>query len=34
MPTDTTHEKQQIRELIDRLAPSQVAAVRAFWKPW
>jgi hypothetical protein len=28
MPTDTAHEKQQIRELLDRLAPSQVAAVR------
>ena len=28
MPTDTAHEKQQIHELIDRLAPSQVTAVR------
>jgi hypothetical protein len=26
--TDTTHEKQQVHELIDRLAPSQVSAVR------
>jgi hypothetical protein len=28
MPTDTAHEKQQVHELIDRLAPSQVTAVR------
>jgi hypothetical protein len=28
MPTDVAHEKQQVHELIDRLAPSQVAAVR------
>jgi hypothetical protein len=28
MPTDTTHEKQQVHELIDRLAPSQVTVVR------
>jgi hypothetical protein len=28
MPTDTLHEKQQVHELIDRLAPSQVTAVR------
>jgi hypothetical protein len=28
MPTDTAHEKQQVHELIDRLAPSQVSAVR------
>ncbi len=28
MPTDTTHEKQQIQELIERLAPSQVTAIR------
>lgn len=28
MPTDTTQEKQQVHELIDRLAPSQVTAVR------
>ena len=27
MPTDTAHEKQQVHELIDRLAPSQVTAV-------
>jgi hypothetical protein len=29
MQTDTTHEKQQVHELIDRLAPSQVTAVRS-----
>jgi hypothetical protein len=28
MPTDTAHEKQQVHELIDRVAPSQVTAVR------
>ena len=28
MPTDTAHEKQQVHELIDRLAPSQVTVVR------
>jgi hypothetical protein len=28
MPTDTAHEKQQVHELIDRLAPNQVTAVR------
>jgi hypothetical protein len=28
MPTDTTQEKQQVHELIDRLAPNQVTAVR------
>ena len=28
MPTDTAHEKQQIHRLIERLAPSQVGAVR------
>jgi hypothetical protein len=28
MPTDIAHEKQQIHELIDRLAPGQVTAVR------
>jgi hypothetical protein len=28
MPTDIAHEKQQIHELIERLAPCQVAAVR------
>jgi hypothetical protein len=28
MPTDTAHAKQQVHALIDRLAPSQVAAVR------
>ena len=28
MPTDTTQEKQQVHELIDRLAPSQVTADR------
>ena len=28
MPTDVIQEKQQVHELIDRLAPSQVAAVR------
>jgi hypothetical protein len=28
MPTDTAHEKQRVHELIDRLAPSQVTAVR------
>jgi hypothetical protein len=28
MPTDTAHEKQQVHQLIDRLAPSQVSAVR------
>ena len=27
MPSDTVHEKQQVHELIDRLAPSQVTAV-------
>jgi hypothetical protein len=27
MPTDTEHEKQQVHELIDRLAPSQLTAV-------
>jgi hypothetical protein len=27
MPTDTSHEKQQVHELIDRLAPSQVTTV-------
>jgi hypothetical protein len=30
VPTDTAHEKQQVHQLIDRLAPSQVAAVRGF----
>jgi hypothetical protein len=28
MTTDTAHQKQQVHELIDRLAPSQVSAVR------
>ena len=28
MPTDSAHEKQQVHELIDRLAPRQVTAVR------
>lgn len=28
MPAEIAHEKQQIHELIDRLAPSQIAAVR------
>jgi hypothetical protein len=28
MPTDLLNEKQQVHELIDRLAPSQVTAVR------
>jgi hypothetical protein len=28
MPPDVADEKQQVHELIDRLAPSQVAAVR------
>lgn len=28
MPTDIAHEKQQVHELIDRRAPSQIAAVR------
>ena len=28
MTTDVLHEKQQVHELIDRLAPSQVTAVR------
>ena len=28
MPSDLTHEKQQIHELVDRLAPGQVHAVR------
>jgi len=28
MPTDTAQEKQQVHQLIDRLAPSQVTAVR------
>jgi hypothetical protein len=28
MPTDVAQEKQQVHELIDRLAPSQVTAVR------
>lgn len=28
MPTDTPTEKQQVHELIDRLAPGQVTAVR------
>ena len=28
MPTDIAQEKQQVHELIDRLAPTQVTAVR------
>jgi hypothetical protein len=28
MSGDLTHEKQQVHELVDRLAPSQVGAVR------
>ena len=28
MASDLTHEKQQLHELVDRLAPSQVYAVR------
>ena len=28
MTSDLTHEKQQLHELVDRLAPSQVYAVR------
>jgi hypothetical protein len=28
MPGDLTHEKQQLHELVDRLAPGQVHAVR------
>jgi hypothetical protein len=28
MPTDITQEKRQVHELVERLAPSQVAAVR------
>ena len=28
MASDLTHEKQQLHELVDRLAPSQVHAVR------
>lgn len=28
MPTDIAHEKQQVHQLVDRLAPSQVTAVR------
>lgn len=28
MSTDLLHEKQQVRELLDRLAPSQVTAIR------
>jgi hypothetical protein len=28
MPTDIVQEKQQVHELIDRLAPTQVTAVR------
>ena len=28
MPTDTAHEKPRIYELLDRLAPGQVTAVR------
>jgi hypothetical protein len=28
MPSHIAHEKQQVHELIDRLAPSQVTAVR------
>jgi len=28
MPTDTAQEKQQVHQLIDRLAPSQITAVR------
>jgi hypothetical protein len=28
MTSDLTHEKQQLHELVDRLAPSQVSAVR------
>jgi hypothetical protein len=28
MPADTAQEKQQVHDLIDRLAPSQVTAVR------
>ena len=34
MPTDTAQEKQQIHDLVDRLAPSQVPPFAAFWKPW
>ncbi|HWZ31949.1 MAG TPA: hypothetical protein VNX18_11470 [Bryobacteraceae bacterium] len=30
MPSDIAQEKQQVHELIDRLAPSQVIAVRGF----
>jgi len=29
MTSDLTHEKQQLHELVDRLAPSQVYAVRS-----
>jgi hypothetical protein len=29
MSSDLTHEKQQLHELVDRLAPSQVYAVRS-----
>ncbi len=28
MPTDMAQEKQQVHELIDRLAPAQITAVR------
>ncbi len=28
MATDVIHEKQQVHQLVDRLAPSQVSAVR------
>jgi hypothetical protein len=28
MPSDLTHEKQKLHELVDRLAPGQVHAVR------